>query len=432
MESQNVLLKARLDSLQELLDSVMAVKAVEDNAVDALIDADNASSYYSAPDSEQADSLLNLWYETSRTPSDFDVAGNFGMDSTTSFSSNVPDSVMIRRLQDMNAFITLPFNETVRRYMVLYSEKMGARMGRILGLSAYYFPIFEETFARYGIPLELKYMSVIESMLSPTATSRAGAKGMWQFMYRTARVYGLNVDSFIDERMDVFKAADAAARYLKDAYNVFGDWTLAISSYNCGPGNVSKAMRRAGSKDFWSIYPFLPRETRGYMPAFVGAMYAMTYWREYGLQPADVGLPAMTDTVMISRKLHFRQINEVVGVPMEDIQHLNPQYVHEIIPGTSKEACPLTLPYKWVGPFIDMEDKDTLYNHRLKQLMSDDVLKAAENHRSHTRTAYKVKNGDYLGRIASKHHVTVSQIKKWNHLRSDKIRVGQILYIYPR
>lgn len=430
VEMENTKLKSKVDSLQALLDDMAAEKEAEQEAEAHIFDIPRVENQAV----EVTDSLLSLWYQSNQLK-DFDTVHEYNMDSLT-FSSNVPDSVMIRRLADMNAYITLPFNETVRNYMVLYSEKMPTRMNRVLGLSAYYFPIFEETLAKYDLPLELKYMSIIESMLNPTATSRVGAKGIWQFMYRTAKTYGLNVDSFIDERMDVPKAVDAAARYMKDAYKVFGDWALAISSYNCGPGNVTKAIRRAGgSRYFWDIYPYLPRETRGYVPAFVGAMYAFTYYREYGLHPNDVGMPAQTDTLHIWKKLHFKQINEVVGVPMEDLQNLNPQYVHDIIPGTDKEACVLQLPYKWTGPFLDA-DQDSLYNHRLKELMSDDVLKAAENHKATSaepaRKVYRVKNGDYLGKIASRNHVTVAQIKKWNHLKSDKIRVGQVLYLYAR
>ena len=238
-------------------------------------------------------------------------------------------------------------------------------------------------------------MAIIESILNPVATSRAGARGSWQFIYTTVRSYGLEINSFVDERLDVEKAVDAAARYLRDAYRIFGDWSLAISSYNCGAGNVSKAIRRAdGRRDFWSIYPYLPRETRGYVPAFVGAMYAMTYYREYGIVPQNVGMPAQTDTFHINRNLHFGQINAVVGVPMEDLQNLNPQYIHDIIPGNDHPYV-LKLPYNWTGPFLDA-NQDSLYTYKADSLMNVKVLRDRSGNRTGT-TASSSRSGGASG-----------------------------------
>lgn len=426
-QAENTILLSRLDSLQALVDSLQQRKYLENETLQAIMEGNEEDQpFYSL---EVTDSLVNLWYENSKI-SDFDAVHDYDMDSVR-FSSDVPDAVLIQRLADMNSFITLPFNETVKNYMVLYAEKRAGSLSRVMGLSKYYFPIFEAAFLKYNLPQELKYMAIIESMLNPTATSRAGARGMWQFMYNTAKIYGLHVDSFIDERLDVEMAVDAAARYLRDSYDMFGDWALAISSYNCGAGNVTKAIRRAGgSRDFWDIYPYLPRETRGYVPAFVGAMYAMTYYKEYGIIPEDVGMPAQTDTFQIRKKLHFSQINEVVGVPLEDLKNLNPKYIHEIIPGTAKELCVLNLPYNWVSAFMEA-DQDSLYNHRLKELISEDVQKAADTRKTQERISYRVKSGDYLGRIASRYNVSVTKLKEWNNLRSNNIRVGQVLYIYP-
>ncbi len=433
LQAENSALKASLDSLQALVDSLEERRYLEDNELRAVIEGNSASE---AEDSieyttEVSDSLLHLWYRNSLIDEALSVS-EFNMDSVR-FSSNVPDQEMIERLSAMNSFITLPFNDNVKNYIILYSEKMPDRMSRVMGLSNYYFPMFEEVLNRYGLPLELKYMAVIESMLNPVATSRAGARGIWQFMYSTARNYGLEINSFVDERLDVEKAMDAAARYLRDAYKIFGDWALAISSYNCGAGNVSKAIRRAGgSRDFWSIYPYLPRETRGYVPAFVGAMYAMTYHKEYGIMTQNVGMPAQTDTFEIHKNLHFVQINSVVGVPMDALKNLNPQYVHEIIPGNSKGYV-LKLPYTWTNAFLEA-DRDSLYNFKADSLMSQKVLKDIQRAGSRTagqqRIAYKVKSGDYLGRIASRYGVSVNQIKKWNNLKSANIRAGQTLYIY--
>ena len=375
------------------------------------------------------DSLLSLWYVHKSMLKGDTVS--FNMDSVH-FRSSVTDKEYLQRLADMNSFITLPFNETVRNYIILYSEKMPTKMKSMLALSQYYFPIFEEIFDRYGLPKELKYMAVIESAFNPVAVSRAGAKGMWQFMYNTAKMYGLTINSFVDERLDPVKSADAAARYMRDAYRIFGDWNLAISSYNCGSGNVNKAMRRSGSREFWPVYNYLPRETRGYVPAFVGAMYAFTYYREHGLVPETDSMPVQVDTFHIRRMLHFQQVSALTGVSVEMLKKLNPQYVHDIVPGTAKEEYVLRLPYQYTTKFI--ENEDSVYAYNAKEYFSPATLQniAVSGSASSQRIAYKVKSGDYLGRIASRYHVSVKQIMEWNHLRNTNLRVGQVLYIYGK
>ena len=375
------------------------------------------------------DSLLSLWYVHSNLRKGDTVSLN--MDSVH-FRASITDKEYLQRLADMNSFITLPFNETVRNYIILYSEKMPTKMSSMLALSQYYFPIFEEIFDRYGLPKELKYMAVIESAFNPVAVSRAGAKGMWQFMYNTAKMYGLTINSFVDERLDPVKSADAAARYMRDAYRIFGDWNLAISSYNCGSGNVNKAMRRSGSREFWPVYNYLPRETRGYVPAFVGAMYAFTYYREHGLVPETDSMPVQVDTFHIRRMLHFQQVSALTGVSVEMLKKLNPQYVHDIVPGTAKEEYVLRLPYQYTSKFI--ENEDSVYAYNAKEYFSPATLQniAVSGSASSQRIAYKVKSGDYLGRIASRYHVTVKQIMEWNHLRNTNLRVGQVLYIYGK
>ena len=432
---ENAELRSRVDSLIREIEAYRLEKFVADSlAAEMLLmleemeEMDGVDEPVEEYSPEMTDSLLSLWYVHRQMEVNKELT-EYDMDSVR-FTSDVPEAVLIERLEKMNSFITLPFNETVKNYMVLYSEKMPTKMGHILGLSTYYLPIFEDIFNRYGLPSELKAMAIIESALNPTAVSRAGAKGMWQFMYNTARTYGLRINSYVDERLDVEKAADAAARYLLDSYNIFGDWCLAISAYNCGAGNVNKAIRRAGgNKDFWSIYPYLPKETRGYMPAFVGALYAMTYYKEYGIVPEPVQMPAHTDTFEIRRNLHFSQISEVIGIPNEDLQNLNPQYIHDLIPGNEAPYI-LKLPYNYTNAFLD--NQDSLYTHKTAEMAGIKVLEGPSipDSGNQERIAYKVKSGDYLGRIASRYGVTVKQLQQWNNLRGTNLRVGQTLYIY--
>ena len=384
------------------------------------------------------DTLLTQWYM--HRQSNIPGREQFDMDSVV-FTTDVPDSVLMRRLEEMNSFITLPFNETVKKFMILYSEKMPAKMSEIMGLAQYYFPLIEETFRRYDIPLELKYVAIIESAFNPRAESRVGAKGMWQFMYRTALSYGLRIDSYADERMDPLASMDAAARYFKDAYRIFGDWSLAISSYNCGSGNVNKAIKRAGGKrDFWSIYEYLPRETRGYVPAMVGAMYAFRYANEYGLRPAPMSLPTYVDTFHIHKNLHFSQISEVLGIPLADVRDLNPQYYNDIVPGAHSDEV-IRLPFNYSSSFLDMQD--SIYRYKADVLFATKVEDGREtvNGRA-VQTArpsatpqwvyYKVKSGDNLGKIAIKYHTTVRRLKSWNNLKSDRIAIGQRLKVGKR
>ncbi|MBO6160459.1 MAG: LysM peptidoglycan-binding domain-containing protein [Bacteroidales bacterium] len=435
-------MQEKIDSLYREIARLQMNLASRDSIVAEIAEILEENDDRSYPDSllekeyspEVTDSLMNVWYQQNKQL-DNDELDAYNMDSIH-FTSSVSDSVLLGRLERMNSFITLPFNQTVRNYIVLYSEKMPAKMKRMLGLCEYYMPIFEETFNKYNLPDELKYMAIIESALNPTAVSRAGAKGMWQFMLRSAKLYGLEINSYVDERLDPFKSADAAARYLEDSYKMFGDWSLAISSYNCGAGNVNKAIRRCGGKrDFWSVYDYLPRETRGYMPAFVGAMYAINYSKELGLVPDSSPLPAQVDTFLIRKNLHFGQIHELVGIPIEVLESMNPQYIRDIIPGNSKEYI-LRIPYSYSGEFIAHED--SLYTYKKDFYFDPQTLTPSKTTRSTPAASgngggtivYKVKSGDSLGKIAKKYHVTVKQLKQWNKLRSDVVRIGQRITIY--
>lgn len=430
LEEENRRLLEVIDSLQLELQRFQAEVDMTDSLEMEMLAAYGETIERSEEDftpeeytAEVSDSLLNIWYAHRKAYAEDDM----DLDSIK-FISNVPDDVYIERIKNMNSFITLPYNDIVRNYIVMYSEKMPERMGQMLGLCRYYMPIFEEIFNRYDMPEELKAMAIIESAMNPVAVSRVGAKGMWQFMYNMAKHYGLHIDSFVDERMDPVKSAEAAAQYLQDSYEIFGDWNLAIASYNCGAGNVNKAIRRSGGKrDFWSIWPYLPRETRGYVPAFVGALYTLRYYKEHGIKPAAVGMPVAVDTFCINRQLHLKQVSELTGAPLDELKNLNPQYRHEIIPGNERGYI-LRIPYTYTNAFIEHED--SIYRHKTDVYFNPVTIKKIKDGGDGERIVYKVKSGDYLGKIAGKYRVSVAQIKRWNNLKSNNIRVGQRLVIY--
>lgn len=431
-------LKRRIDSLQRALDSVNAI--IGDGSIPMVDTSSNdtinvgglenfeSEAYCYGVENPSVDSLLSSWYRQRS----LQIAGIDSTDDMDSvyFDSTVPDSVYVERLKKMNSFISLPYNNVVRNHIIYYTTKIPKTMSTVLGLSVYYMPIFEEIMSSYDIPLELKVMAVIESSLNPVAVSRARAKGMWQFMYTTGKQYGLEITSYVDERLDPVKSAHAAARYLKDSYSIFGDWALAIASYNCGVGNVNKAIRRSGSRDFWTLYPYLPRETRGYVPAFVAALYTMKYYKEHRIEPVPCTMPAYVDTFHINRMLHFDQISEVAGIPKDVIRSLNPQYLHEIIPGVEHEYV-LRLPYEYSAAFVD--NIDSIYSYKSDKYFSpvnvEKIKKGVSM--SSSRTVHTVRSGETLGGIAIKYRVKVSDIQGWNGLRSTMIRKGQKLVIYP-
>ena len=370
------------------------------------------------------DSLLSLWYRQRDLnlidfePSDID---------TLEMTSDIPDSVYIDRLKKLNPYISIPYNSIIRNHIVYYTQKMPEKMGRILGLANYYIPIFEEIFDQYDMPLELTAMAVIESALNAKAVSRARAKGMWQFMYSTAKRYGLTINSYVDERFDPIASAHAAARYLRDSYLIFGDWTLAIASYNCGAGNVNKAIRRAGgSKDFWEVYPYLPRETRGYVPSFFAALYAMKYYKEHNITPELIPMPPHTDTIKVNKMLHFEQIAHFTGISIEELRTHNPQYLHDIIPGTEREYI-LQLPYKYTNAFIDHESE--IYAYKDSVYFSPAAMKKIQQSAQPSRITHVVRRGETLSHIALRYGVSVRNIQRWNGIGTN-IRVGQRLAIY--
>ena len=340
----------------------------------------------------------------------------------------------ITRLRHLPNVIEMPYNEVVRKFIDQYSNRWRRSVSVMLGASNFYFPIFEEALESYQVPLELKYLPIIESALNPGATSRVGAAGLWQFMIATGKQYGLEVTSLIDERRDPIKSSYAAAHYLKDLYDIFGDWTLVFASYNCGPANVSKAIKRAGgATDYWTIYPYLPAETRGYVPAFIAANSIMNYYCEHNICPVNTQLPAGTDTIMVSRDVRFEQINELCGISLDELKALNPQYRTTLIPGDTR-PMPLRMPADAIGAFI--EAGDSVYTHRADELFSKrekEVAVTENSPASSKRNAnakrVTVKAGDTLGAIARRHHTTVNNLKRLNGLKGNNIRAGQRLRV---
>ena len=346
----------------------------------------------------------------------------------------ITDEIYKLRLSKMPCIMEMPYNSSVRSFIENYTVKKRRQMEYMLGMSEYYFPIFEQELEANGLPLELKYLPIIESALNTTITSRMGAAGLWQFMITTGRQYGLEVNSLIDERLNPHKATAAAARFLKDLYNIYGDWSLVIAAYNCGPGNVNKAIRRAGGKrDYWAIYPYLPAETRGYVPIFIAANYSLNYAAEHNICKINVNMPLITDTVMVSERLHLDQISAILNIPIEEVQLLNPQYRKKIVPGNIK-PYPVCLPLHSATAFIDRYDEiisynaDELINNRRVETMITESRNAHPGSSGKT-TIHVVKKGQTLGHIAAQHKTTVSKIKQWNNLRSDRLSIGQKIKI---
>lgn len=377
------------------------------------------------------DSLVNTWY----------VKMSLGISEkafevTEPHIPEFPDSVYIDRLGRINSLITLPYNNIIRSHIHVYTSRQYDKFRVILGLQEYYFPMIEDVFSSYDLPLELKYMAVIESALNPNAVSRVGATGLWQFMASTGRMYGLTINSVLDERRDPVKATHAAARYLKDLYKIYNDWILVIAAYNCGPGNVNKAIARSGNKkDYWDIYYRLPRETRGYIPQFVAALYSMTYNVEHNITPIPMSLPLAVDTVMITRDIHLRQVADLMDLTYSELTALNPQYRTGLIPGRSKPA-PLTLPMTYIGDFIYLHD--TIENHKANVYLasaSQTTNPASSSFtppdiQGKTRLVYSVKSGDNLGFIAQWYNVPLSDLRHWNNIARNTIYVGQKISVY--
>ena len=337
------------------------------------------------------------------------------------------------RLARLNARtpFNIEYNPSLESVIKSYLKNRRTSMSRLMALSDYYFPLFEESLDNYNIPLEVKYLAIVESALKPRAKSRVGATGLWQFMFGTGKEYGLNVSSYVDERSDPIKSTEAASKYLARLYKIFGDWDLALAAYNSGPGNVTKAIRRSGGyENYWNIRPHLPRETAGYLPAFLATMYIFEYAEEHGFKKDRPKYHYVeTDTIHVKKMITLDQVSELVDVPIEELQFLNPSYKLDIIPFIKGENYTLRLPREAIGKFVTNEEQIYAFvEAELKKLEKP----LPQFFDSDSKIRYRVKSGDYLGKIARRYGVRVSQIKRWNGLRSNNLRIGQRLTIYPR
>ena len=359
-------------------------------------------------------------------------------DSLSVFADR-PDSFYIQRLKKIPSVVGLTYNNIVKKYIEVYTIKKRDKLEEILTLKNYYFPMFEEVLDKYDMPIELKYLAVIESALNPRAVSRCGATGLWQFMYGTGRLYKLSINSYVDERRDPMAETEAAARYLKDMYSIYNDWVLVIAAYNCGPGNVNKAIRRSGGKtNYWDIYYYLPRETRGYVPAFIAATYAINFYKDHNLTPKQLELLPYSDTIMVRENIHFDQIADILKLPVDLLRDLNPQYRRDVIPG-KYAISPLRLPSKFATKFIDLQDSIARYKsgqffaNELKvinPLGKNGSFYPAPPSGNVKKMYHKVKTGETLAQIAEHFQVRVSDLRYWNDVSGNKIRAGRNLVIY--
>ncbi|MGE5395449.1 MAG: LysM peptidoglycan-binding domain-containing protein [Candidatus Saccharibacteria bacterium] len=402
--------------------------------------AEGYEKYYRIPDenlskyfSDKLDSMLKSWY----------VQNAFLLDSmelaeADTLKQTLPDSVYIQRLQSLQSAVSLGFNNTVKNFITMYTIRKPKQVAVMLGLANYYFPMFEEALAKYNLPMELKYLPIIESALNPNAISSANAIGLWQFMYSTGKMYKLEISTFVDERRDPLKETDAAVRFLRDLYNIYHDWHLVIAAYNCGPGNVNKAIKRSGNaKDYWKIYYNLPKETRGYVPAFIAANYVMNFYQNHNIFPKAPDFSIITDTLMVNDYLHFNQISEIIGISVEQLRSLNPQYLRDIIPASKHKAYSLVLPQDEISAYL--ENESIIHAHRrLEFFPNNEIVNPVSKYASFDpndikgldKLHYTVKQGDDLANIAAWFRVPLSDIKFWNKMKKNTLKAGQKIVIY--
>ena len=388
--------------------------------------------------SANLDSLVNSFY-VNKTLSNRALLKN----QKTTTSVEVSDSVYINRLSKVEGVFPLVYNREVKAFIELYLNRK-QKTGVLVGLSEYYFPIFEEILEQYGMPHELKYLSIIESALNPNAVSCVGATGLWQFMFKTGQLYGLEVNTFVDDRRDPIKSTHAAARYLRDLHKIYNDWALALAAYNCGPGNVNKAIRRSGGKNtFWEIYNYLPKETRGYVPAYIGALYAMNFYQDHGIVAQPIAMPVFTDTVNVTKEVHFSQISAMINISEAELMTLNPQYKRSIVPAFNKPMT-LILPHDKALLFAANADSIYKYNYNVyfnplqvgtyvASNTSSNIIQEDGSEVKVVKTQvakyHTVRAGDSWGKIARKYRTTIPQLKRYNRTSSNTVRRGQRLIV---
>lgn len=441
--------KIRLLMVAMIFGGACAMQAQTDNDKEITVtDAQGNQEVIDLPEgmSYELDSLLHQYN-----------AKNYLQPDTNCHYRNVnpvfDKEVYIDRLKRMPTVIEMPYNDVVRQFIDRYSGRLRRSVSYMLGATNFYMPIFEQALETYNLPLELKYLPVIESALNPTAVSRVGATGLWQFMLATGKRYGLKVNSLVDERRDPVKASYAAAHYLSDLYKIYDDWNLVIAAYNCGPDKVNQAIHRAkGNADYWNIYPYLPKETRGYVPAFIAANYIMNYYCDHNICPMVTELPAKTDTVVVDKDVHLQQIAKVLNIGMDELRSLNPQYRRDVINGLN-EPMAVRLPTSLIGMFIDNED--SIYSYKADELLlkrdevevNDETPTYTRSPRTYTRSSSSrssrqsrgkrskkrsarnksvtVRSGDTLSEIAARNHTTVKKLKRLNGISGSGIRAGK-------
>ena len=373
-----------------------------------------------------SDLFFQMSEDVAATPTDVDY-------------SELPTEVLKERLRKLNEKtpFNVEYNPILEQVIKSFLKNRRSSLERLMSLSDYYFPMFEQEMSNQKIPLEMKYLAIIESALNPKARSRAGATGLWQFMYATGKSYGLEVNNYVDERSDPVRSTKAAAKYLNELYKIFGDWDLALAAYNSGPGNVTKAIRRSNGKtNYWNLRPYLPRETAGYVPAFLATLYIFEYAKEHGFKPQKrANHLFQTDTIRVKQAIPFKDIAEITGMDVQDIQFFNPSYQLDVVPYVEGRNYAVRLPISEIGKFVSNEQ--AIYNYLNEQKAQreqilPEVAKGEQyaGGKSTKKTIYTVKKGDNLGKIASRHGVSINNLKRWNRMKSNKVHVGQRLTIY--
>ncbi|GEQ84871.1 hypothetical protein ULMS_03790 [Patiriisocius marinistellae] len=438
-EENKTQLKPKIDSIRpvkiQIVDTIKVQGMSGDLPSTAVATQVKDTMLFLLEDMSKARRLDSAWLKELYTSNHFeDIYGSItNMTYEPIAYEELPTEVLKQRLAELNARtpFNVEYNASLESVIKNYLKNRRRTMGKLMGMADYYFPMFEEALDKYNLPLEIKYLAIVESALRPTAESRVGATGLWQFMFSTGKMFGLDVNSYVDERSDPLKATEAACKYLEALYARLGDWDLALAAYNSGPGNVSKAIRRSGGHtNYWNIRPHLPRETAGYLPAFLATMYIFEYADEHGFKSEGPQIPYIaTDTIHVKKQISLEQIATVASMDLAELEFLNPSYKLGIIPIVKDEVYTLRLPVDVIGKFVENEDAIYAYAQAefdKREKPFDEVVNVG------SKIRYRVKSGDFLGKIANRYGVKVSDIKRWNGLRNNNLRIGQRLTIHPR